>query len=157
MPGRSASTHATRRRRCSRACSGSSCGNDSRTFSPPGGAARGAPFPQAWRPTRARCRWRRSRSSSTAGRKPRVPADRRRLAPWLEAAAVAVVAALYFAGAIGTTIDWTDEGHIVYPSWRAGAGVLPYVGFHQLYGPSLFLLNGALFRVLGPDLRVLRT
>jgi len=85
-----------------------------------------------------------------------VPAERPRCARWLEAAAVGVLAALYFAGAIDTTIDWTDEGHIIYPSWRAGAGVVPYVGFHQLYGPSLFLLNGGLFRVLGPDLHVVR-
>jgi len=75
---------------------------------------------------------------------------------WLELAAVGLIAALYFHGAIDTTIDWTDEGQIVYPSWRTAEGLLPYVGFGHLYGPSVFFVNAALLRAFGVDLQTIR-
>ena len=79
-----------------------------------------------------------------------------RLHAVIAAAAVAVVAVLAFRGTIGATLDWMDEGHIVYPSWRVAHGATPYVDFRQLYGPSVFYWNGALLRLFGDDLGVLR-
>lgn len=67
-----------------------------------------------------------------------------------------LLAALYFHRSIGATLDWTDEGMIVYPSWRVSVGELPYVDFQHVYGPSLFFLNGALFWLFGSDLHVIR-
>jgi len=68
-----------------------------------------------------------------------------------------VVAALYFRAGASFTMEWTDQGQIVYPIWRVAEGALPYRDFLQLYGPSLFFLNGALLHLFGADLAVLRT
>ncbi len=70
--------------------------------------------------------------------------------------AVAALAAGYFALGIGLNLEWADEGQMVYPSWLVAEGALPHGDFHHIYGPSLFWLNGALLRVFGPDLLVLR-
>jgi len=75
-----------------------------------------------------------------------------RLAPvalWLAAAG-------YFAVGCRLTLEWFDEAQIVYPSWRVAQGAIPYREFQQLYGPSVFFLNGALFHLFGVDLLVLR-
>ncbi len=67
-----------------------------------------------------------------------------------------LAAALYFSLSAELTLDWMDEGQIVYPSWRVSQGAIPYSDFHHLYGPSVFFLNGLLFRLFGPDLAVTR-
>src|SRR5262249_35106767 len=72
------------------------------------------------------------------------------------AVAVALVAAACFWPSIRLGLEWVDQGHIVYPIWLVARGALPYRDFHQLYGPSLFFLNGALMRWFGEDLMVLR-
>jgi len=69
---------------------------------------------------------------------------------------VALVAAACFWPSIRLGLEWVDQGHIVYPIWLVARGALPYRDFHQLYGPSLFFLNGALMRWFGEDLMVLR-
>src|SRR5262245_17480694 len=69
---------------------------------------------------------------------------------------LSLVAAAYFLHTIGSQIDWVDEGHLVYMSWRVSQGALPYREFHHIYGPSTFFLNGLLFRLFGPDLFVTR-
>ncbi len=53
-------------------------------------------------------------------------------------------------------LEFSDEGMIVYGIWRVSEGELPYRDFHQIYAPSTFFLGGALFRLFGPDLLVLR-
>src|SRR5207249_791576 len=73
---------------------------------------------------------------------------------WL--AALGGLAALYFHGTVMSTIELMDEGQVVYSSWRVAEGEMPYVGFHQLYGPSVFFVNGALLKLFGVDLRVIR-
>jgi hypothetical protein len=65
-------------------------------------------------------------------------------------------AAAYFACSWGVALDWTDQGQIVYPSWRVAQGAMPYRDFRHLYGPSLFYLNAALFHLWGSDLAVVR-
>jgi hypothetical protein len=82
--------------------------------------------------------------------------SRERAGRALELGAIAIVAAAYFYGAIGGGIGLTDEGQIVYPSWEVAHGAIPYVDFRHLYGPSVFFLNGALFRLFGADLAVVR-
>jgi hypothetical protein len=67
-----------------------------------------------------------------------------------------VVAALYFARGITSTLEFMDEGCIIYPIWRVAHGAIPYRDFRQLYGPSLFFLNAGLLRIFGPDLLVIR-
>ncbi len=71
-------------------------------------------------------------------------------------AALAVGAAVYFALGMGLGIEWFDEGHLVYPSWRVGQGEVPHRDFRQLYPPAVFYLNGALFRLVAADLFVVR-
>jgi hypothetical protein len=72
------------------------------------------------------------------------------------AALLAAAAAAWLAFGVHLGLELVDEGHIVYPTWRVAAGDLPYRDFQQLYGPSVFLLNGALLRVFGDDLAVVR-
>jgi hypothetical protein len=82
------------------------------------------------------------------------------IAPRAERAAVVglfFLAAAYFALGCTLTLEWTDEGQIVYPSWRVAQGAVPYRDFGHFYGPSLFFWNGALFRLFGSDLVVIRT
>src|SRR5438067_264513 len=57
---------------------------------------------------------------------------------WL--AALGGLAALYFHGTVMSTIELMDEGQVVYSSWRVAEGEMPYVGFHQLYGPSVLFV-----------------
>src|SRR5512143_3310796 len=54
------------------------------------------------------------------------------------------------------SLEWSDEGHIIYPAWRVAQGACPYLDFRQLYGPSTFFLNVLLFRWFGEDLAVIR-
>ncbi len=65
-------------------------------------------------------------------------------------------AAAWFSLGITLTLEWIDEGQIVYPSWLVALGARPYRDFQQLYGPSVFLFNGALFQIFGEDLLVIR-
>jgi hypothetical protein len=67
-----------------------------------------------------------------------------------------LLAAAYMRLALFIPINWTDEGVIIYPIWRVAEGELPYRDFQQMYGPSLFLLGGFLFRLFGSDLAVIR-
>jgi hypothetical protein len=74
---------------------------------------------------------------------------------------VALLAAGYFAigirWALGWPLGWIDSGLVVYGSWRVADGALPYRDFDHAYGPSLFYLNAALFRLFGADLSVIVT
>jgi hypothetical protein len=74
----------------------------------------------------------------------------------LAVAAIALVAAAWFWSGIWLTLEWVDQGQIVYGVWRVARGELPYRDFDHMYGPSLFFLNGALMRAFGEDLGVLR-
>jgi hypothetical protein len=71
-------------------------------------------------------------------------------------AAVLLFAVLYMSVGLLHGLEWTDEGQILYPSWRVARGAIPYRDFHHLYGPLLFLFNGGLLRLFGPDIRVIR-
>jgi hypothetical protein len=71
-------------------------------------------------------------------------------------ALVAAAAALTFRLGIGLTIELGDEGQILYPSWLTARGAVPYRDFHQLYGPSLFALNGALLHWFDASLWAVR-
>ncbi len=66
------------------------------------------------------------------------------------------VAALYFTQGITANLELSDEGCIIYPIWRVSEGAIPYRDFRQLYGPSVFFVNAALFRLFGTDLLVIR-
>lgn len=74
---------------------------------------------------------------------------------YLWATAVCIVAVWYFRLGIGLSLEWSDEGQIVYPSWQVARGALPYRDFLQAYGPSVFFFNGGLLHLFGPDLGVL--
>jgi len=74
---------------------------------------------------------------------------------WVALSLVALAAA-YFAVSCGSTLDWVDEGHLIYQSWRVAQGAVPYRDTMHLYGPGVFLLNGALFWLFGPQLLVIR-
>ncbi len=68
-----------------------------------------------------------------------------------------VAATTYFAMSCTLTLELgADEGQLIYPIWRVAMGAIPYADFYQLYGPSLFLLNGNLLRYFGDDLLVTR-
>jgi hypothetical protein len=71
-------------------------------------------------------------------------------------AALWAAAAAYFSLGAHLTLEWSDEGHMIYSSWRTAEGALPYRDFPHLYGPSLFFLNGALLHWFGADLAVVR-
>jgi hypothetical protein len=71
-------------------------------------------------------------------------------------AGVFVLALLFMSAGLWRGFEWSDEGQIVYPSWRVARGALPYRDFYHLYGPALFMFNGELFRLFGADLWVTR-
>jgi len=71
-------------------------------------------------------------------------------------AAVFALAALYCLARVWRGLELAEEGHILYPSWQVARGALPYRDFYHLYGPALFLLNGALYRLCGADLWITR-
>lgn len=73
----------------------------------------------------------------------------------LVGAALLAVAGLWFSLGAHATLELQDEGHIVYPSWLVARGAVPHLDFGHLYGPSLFVFNGALLRVFGEDLAVI--
>jgi len=67
-----------------------------------------------------------------------------------------LVAYAYQRLGIFLSINFMDEGTIVYPSWRVAEGETPYADFRHLYPPSVFYLNAWLFKTFGVDLSVLR-
>lgn len=75
---------------------------------------------------------------------------------WPLLLALWVAAAAYFAIGLTQGMDPVDEGHLVYLSWRVAEGAVPYRTFEHWYGPSVFFLNGLLFRLAGPDLLFVR-
>lgn len=66
--------------------------------------------------------------------------------------AVFVLAAAAFFLGLDRSLEWVDEGELIYFSSRVAEGALPYRDFGNVYGPSLFFLNGAVMAVLGLDL-----
>lgn len=70
--------------------------------------------------------------------------------------AVLVLAGLAFVPALGIGLEWTDLGQLVYPGWRLAHGELPYRDVPHFYWPSLFVVEAAVFRVLGEDLWSIR-
>ncbi len=70
--------------------------------------------------------------------------------------ALFALALLYFGLGILLPLEWVDEGHVIYPGWRVSEGALPYREFGHLYAPSSFFVHGALFRLFGADLLVVR-
>jgi hypothetical protein len=76
--------------------------------------------------------------------------------PLAAGAALFCAALLYFRATYDSTLEWVDEGQLIYASSRVADGAVPYRDFVQLYGPSVFFLNGALFRLFGADVHVVR-
>jgi hypothetical protein len=66
--------------------------------------------------------------------------------------ALGAVAAGYFALGCRLTLEWADEGHVILQSWRVAEGAVPYRDTLHPYGPSIFFVNGLLFRLFGPQL-----
>lgn len=81
----------------------------------------------------------------------------RRPIHWPTLAFLWVAAAGYFLLGVTQGIESVDEGHLIYLSWRVSEGALPYRTFQHWYGPSVFFLNGLLFRLAGADLLVVRS
>jgi hypothetical protein len=75
---------------------------------------------------------------------------------WVVSGILFAAAAGWFAISARLTLEWIDEGQIVYPIWRTAAGAVPYREFGHAYWPALFVTNGLLLRVFGEDLAVLR-
>jgi hypothetical protein len=71
-------------------------------------------------------------------------------------ALTALAAAAYFSLNGWFTLEWADEGQLVYLSWRVAEGAFPFRDFSHIYGPSMFLVNGAVLKLFGPQLAVLR-
>jgi hypothetical protein len=81
--------------------------------------------------------------------------------PWggvdaLITAAILVGSGLFFRLTLTATLELSDEGMIIYPTWLTARGVLPYQDYFHVYGPSLFFFNGALLARFGADLLVIR-
>lgn len=66
--------------------------------------------------------------------------------------AVFSLAAAAFLLGLDRSLEWVDEGELIYFSSRVAEGALPYRDFGNMYGPSLFFLNGAVMRLLGLDI-----
>ena len=77
---------------------------------------------------------------------------------WRALAALALVAlgVVYFARALPLGLELTENGMILYPSWRVARGAVPYRDFVQLFGPSLYYANAAVFAFAGPELLAVR-
>lgn len=56
-------------------------------------------------------------------------------------------AALALAVPVLLTLEWFDEGHLLYAMGRVAQGAVPYVDFEHIYGPSTFFLNAAALRL----------
>jgi hypothetical protein len=56
-------------------------------------------------------------------------------------------AALLLAVPVLLTLEWFDEGHLLYAMGRVAQGAVPYVDFEHIYGPSTFFLNAAALRL----------
>jgi hypothetical protein len=69
---------------------------------------------------------------------------------------ICLAAAAFFRVTLHATLELSDEGMIIYPSWLVARGAVPYRDFMHLYGPSVFFLNGALFARFGADLASVR-
>src|SRR5262245_22878876 len=67
-----------------------------------------------------------------------------------------VAAAAWFAVGAPLTLEWIDEGQIIYPIWRSAEGAVPYRDFGHAYWPGLFATNGLLMWVFGENLAVVR-
>jgi hypothetical protein len=76
--------------------------------------------------------------------------------PHYPSLALVLAVAVYFAIGCTLSLEYIDEGQIIYPSWLVSLGALPYRDFRHLYGPALFALNGALLRWVATDLLVIR-
>src|SRR5262249_36662074 len=74
----------------------------------------------------------------------------------LESALLFAIAAAYFSLGWSLTMEWMDQGQLLYPSWRVAEGAVPLRDFAQMYGPSTFYLLGWLLRAFGPDVLVVR-
>jgi hypothetical protein len=86
-------------------------------------------------------------------------AQRRMIASrWRRAGSLALLLAVAAYFAVGSTLslEYIDEGQILYPSWLVALGLIPYRDFTHLYGPAVFAVNGALLHWFGPDLLVVR-
>jgi hypothetical protein len=75
---------------------------------------------------------------------------------WLESALLFAIAAAYFSLGWSLTMEWMDQGQLLYPSWRVSEGAVPLRDFAQMYGPSTFYFLGWLLRAFGPDVLVVR-
>ena len=84
------------------------------------------------------------------------PGRPRRISRALVYACLLLTATLYFRLGAFSTLEMTDEGLVVYPSWRVTAGALPNRDLQHIYPPGVFFLNGALFAAFGADLAVVR-
>ena len=74
----------------------------------------------------------------------------------LSSIGVAVLATLAFAAVVPFAFEPVDAGMILYPSWLTARGWLPYRDYVHVYGPALFAVNAAVFRLFGPDLLAVR-
>jgi GT2 family glycosyltransferase len=87
---------------------------------------------------------------------PEAPPPPRRWQELLTVAALLVAAAAYCIPALPIGLELTENGMILYPSWRVGHGAVPYRDFVQLFGPSLFYVNAAVLALFGVDLLAVR-
>ena len=99
--------------------------------------------------------WFQLRSAESGLLDRRLTGEHGRSSLWLASVALFAFALLYLSLGSTLTLEWTDEGMIVYPAWRVAHGDLPYRDFHHVYGPSLHFLNGVLLHLFG-DLLAIR-
>ncbi|GAB4346582.1 MAG: hypothetical protein Kow0099_27880 [Candidatus Abyssubacteria bacterium] len=69
---------------------------------------------------------------------------------------VAAVAAAYFLLTYNRTLNPPDEGYLLYNYYKTASGQIPHLDFYDDYGPAIYWLGGALFRLFGTKIIVIR-
>jgi len=79
-----------------------------------------------------------------------------RTALYIFAAVVVLAAVFYFSLTYYRTINPVDEGYLLYNYQKAAEGQVPHRDFYDDYGPATYWLGGALFKLFGTKLIVMR-
>ena len=84
------------------------------------------------------------------------PRERRGFGDVEIAALLFVLSFAYFGLTLGRTFDLRDEGYIYYGVKKVAEGAVPHRDFVCLYGPGVYTLSAAAYRLFGDEIMGVR-